>query len=154
MKKIIINSILLIIVDQLIKILINNNIHESIELVNNFFSLTYVRNTGAAFSILEGNRFLFVIVAVSALYLIYRLFIKDKKLNNINILIFSLLISGIIGNLIDRIVYGYVIDYFEFTLFNNNMPIFNFADICIVIGAILFILNTILEGKDERIRRR
>lgn len=154
MKKIIINSILLIIVDQLIKILINNNIYESIELVNNFFSLTYVRNTGAAFSILEGNRFLFVIVAISALYLIYRLFIKDRKLNNINILIFSLLISGIIGNLIDRIIYGYVIDYFEFTIFNNNTPIFNFADICIVIGAILFILNTILEDKDERIRRR
>lgn len=154
MKKIIINSILLIIVDQLIKILIINNIYESIELVSNFFSLTYVRNTGAAFSILEGNRFLFVIVAVLALYLIYKLFIKDKKITGLKILIFSLLISGIIGNLIDRIIFGYVIDYFEFTLFNNNMPIFNFADICIVIGAILFILNTVLEDKDERIHRR
>lgn len=154
MKKLIVNSILLIIVDQLIKILIVNNIYESIELVSNFFSLTYVRNTGAAFSILEGNRFLFVIVAVLALYLIYKLFIKDKKITGLKILIFSLLISGIIGNLIDRIIFGYVIDYFEFTLFNNNMPIFNFADICIIIGAILFILNTVLEDKNERIHRR
>ena len=135
MKKITRNSIILILIDQLIKILVVNNIYQDIEIVNNFFSLTYVKNIGAAFSVLEGNRILFVIVALAALYLIYRLFIKNKKLTKLNIITYSLLIGGIIGNLIDRIIYGYVVDYFEFILFNHNMPIFNLADVCIVFGA-------------------
>lgn len=154
MKKIIRNSIILILIDQLIKILVVNNIYQDIEIVNNFFSLTYVKNIGAAFSILEGNRLLFVIVAAVALLLIYKLFIKNKKLTKLNIITYSLLIGGIIGNLIDRIIYGYVIDYFEFILFNHNMPIFNFADVCIVLGATLFIIQTLREEKDERIHRR
>lgn len=154
MKKIIRNSIILILIDQLIKILVVNNIYQDIEIVNNFFSLTYVKNIGAAFSVLEGNRILFVIVALAALYLIYRLFIKNKKLTKLNIITYSLLIGGIIGNLIDRIIYGYVVDYFEFILFNHNMPIFNLADVCIVFGAFLFIIQTLKEENDERIHRR
>lgn len=154
MKKIIRNAIILILIDQLVKQIVTNNVYESISIIDNFFSLTYVKNTGAAFSILEGNRIIFIIGALISLFLIYKFLIKDEKINKTKEITYSLLISGIIGNMIDRIIYGYVIDYFDFTLFGNNMPIFNIADICIVIGATIFILETVVGDKHERIHRR
>ena len=65
---------------------------------------------------------------------------KIKKLDKFDIIGYSLLTGGIIGNLIDRIIYGYVIDYLDFYIFNYNYPVFNFADISIVIGVIIVII--------------
>ena len=146
MKRIISYSFILVLIDQIIKVVVSN-MKNNIVIIKNFFSLTYVENTGAAFSILESKRIFLIIIAIGALYLIYKFLIKDKKLKKIEILTYSLLIGGIVGNLIDRIIYGYVIDYLEFILFNHYMPIFNFADICIVIGTILFLFETIKEDK-------
>lgn len=149
MKQIIKYSFILILIDQIIKISISNI--SNITIIKNFFNLTYVENTGAAFSILQSKRILLIIVAFVAIFLLYHYLIKNKDLKKIEILIYSLLIGGIIGNLIDRIVYGYVIDYLEFIILNHYMPIFNFADICIVIGTILFLYETIKEDKNARI---
>lgn len=146
MKRIISYSFILVLIDQIIKVVVSN-MKNNIVIIKNFFSLTYVENTGAAFSILESKRIFLIIIAIGALYLIYKFLIKDKKLTTPETLIYSLLIGGIVGNLIDRIIYGYVIDYLEFILFNHYMPIFNFADICIVIGTILFLFETIKEDK-------
>lgn len=146
MKQIISYSFILVLIDQIIKVVVSN-MKNNIVIIKNFFSLTYVENTGAAFSILESKRIFLIIIAIGALYLIYKFLIKDKKLTPPETLIYSLLIGGIAGNLIDRIIYGYVIDYLEFILFNHYMPIFNFADICIVIGTILFLFETIKEDK-------
>ncbi len=146
MKQIISYSFILVLIDQIIKVVVSN-MKNNIVIIKNFFSLTYVENTGAAFSILESKRIFLIIIAIGALYLIYKFLIKDKKLTTPETLIYSLLIGGIVGNLIDRIIYGYVIDYLEFILFNHYMPIFNFADICIVIGTILFLFETIKEDK-------
>lgn len=146
MKQIISYSFILVLIDQIIKVVVSN-MKNNIVIIKNFFSLTYVENTGAAFSILESKRIFLIIIAIGALYLIYKFLIKDKKLTTLETLIYSLLIGGIVGNLIDRIIYGYVIDYLEFILFNHYMPIFNFADICIVIGTILFLFETIKEDK-------
>lgn len=146
MKRIISYSFIFVLIDQIIKVVVSN-MKNNIVIIKNFFSLTYVENTGAAFSILESKRIFLIIIGIGALYLIYKFLIKDKKLTTPETLIYSLLIGGIVGNLIDRIIYGYVIDYLEFILFNHYMPIFNFADICIVIGTILFLFETIKEDK-------
>ena len=146
MKRIISYSFIFVLIDQIIKVVVSN-MKNNIVIIKNFFCLTYVENTGAAFSILESKRIFLIIIAIGALYLIYKFLIKDKKLTTPETLIYSLLIGGIVGNLIDRIIYGYVIDYLEFILFNHYMPIFNFADICIVIGTILFLFETIKEDK-------
>ena len=124
---------------------------ESIVIIKNFFNLTYVENTGAAFSILENNTIFLILITFVTLFLIYKFLLKNKEFNKLEIITYSLLIGGIIGNLIDRIVYGYVIDYLEFIILNRHMPIFNFADICIVIGTILFLILTIKEEQNARI---
>ena len=141
-KKLIIFGIIFLLIDQLSKGFINiyMNVGESIKIFN-FLSITYVHNIGAAFSMLEGARYLFIILAIIALNIIYIFFIKDKNLNNLEIVTYALLISGIIGNLIDRILFGYVIDFIDFKLF--NFAIFNLADSFIVIAVILLVLEAI-----------
>lgn len=138
-KKLIIFGIIFLLIDQLSKGLISLYIplNESIKLTN-FLSITYVQNIGAAFSILQGARWLFIILGIIALNIIYIFFIKNKKLTNFEIIIYALMLSGIIGNIIDRVLYGYVIDFIDITLF--NFAIFNFADSFIVISVILLVV--------------
>ena len=150
-KKLFIYTIIFVFIDQLTKglININMNLNQSIEIIPNFLSLTYVHNIGAAFSVLKGARWLFIIMAIIILNIIYIFFIKDKKLKNSEIIIYSLLISGILGNLVDRILFGYVIDFIDVNIF--NFAIFNFADSFIVIAVILLL---IMGWKDARIDSR
>lgn len=149
MKKIGIVGFFVIIFDQVIKYLINNclDLFSHVNIINNFFYIANVHNTGAAWNILDGNRFFLIFIAIIAILSIYLLFIKNKKLNKLDIISYGLLIGGIIGNLIDRIIYGYVIDYLEFIIFKYHYPIFNLADICIVISVILIIINSIIESR-------
>lgn len=151
MKKVFFISFILIVIDQIIKLLINSFMiyNSSIEIVKNFFYLSYVRNEGAAWSILSGNRILLIIVAILALIFIYYTLLKDKKLTKLDIVTYSLLIGGIIGNLLDRIIHGYVIDYLNFYIFNYNFPVFNFADMLIVISAVLIAISILKEKKHE-----
>lgn len=146
-KKVTIFTFILVFIDQIVKILLNNSIklYDSIVIIKNFFSITLVHNNGAAFSILENNKILLIGIAIAALFLIIIFFIKDKKLNNSDIVIYSMLMGGIVGNLIDRVVYGYVIDYLDFKIINYNFPIFNFADILIVVSIMLLFIFSIKE---------
>ena len=147
-KKLTIFSFIFFVIDQLSKILIINNValNKSINIIPNFFSLTYVRNEGAAFSLLDGAVWFFIIIAFIFLYLI-----KDKNLSKFEIITYSLLIGGILGNLIDRIIYGYVIDFLSFIIFGYNFAIFNFADTFIVISVVLLIILTFKEKKCKNI---
>ncbi len=131
-----------ILLDFIIKIIVKTfmNLYSSITIIPKFFSITYVRNTGAAFSIMENSRILFIIIGLLSIYLIWRYLIKDKKLNNFYITSYSMLIGGIIGNMIDRIIYGYVIDYLSFNIFGYSFPIFNLADSFIVVSIIMLLL--------------
>ena len=88
----------------------------------------------------SSNLVLFIVIGIIAIYLIWRFFIKDKQLNNYYIVIYSMLIAGIIGNMIDRILYGYVIDYLSFNIFGYSFPIFNLADTFIVVSIIMLII--------------
>lgn len=156
MKKILPISLLLIVIDQVVKILVISKLalQQSITIINNFFNITYVRNTGAAWSILSGNVLLLIMISVLALVTIYYYLIKDKDLNKIDIVSYSMLIGGIIGNLIDRIVHGYVIDYLDFKIFNYNFPIFNIADTLIVISIIIIGISLIVGEYREQNRNK
>ena len=142
MKRLGILSLIFIIIDFVIKIIVDKcmNIYDAIKVIPNFFNIMYVRNTGAAFSIMENSRVLFIVIGIVALYLIWRFLIKDKDLNKYYIVIYSMLIAGIIGNMIDRIIYGYVIDYLSFNIFGYSFPVFNIADIFIVVSVIILII--------------
>lgn len=146
-KKLTIFSVLFIMMDQIIKILISNVIsyQEEIEIIPHFFYITNVHNDGAAWSILSGNVLLLALLGIVALVLIYYFFLKGKTLSKLEIVIYSLLIGGIVGNFIDRIFLGYVIDYLGVILINYYFPIFNFADIGIVISVFLMIILSVKE---------
>lgn len=151
MKKfILILSTLLMFIDQLIKYFVIHNLelYKSIKLIPNFFYITFVKNDGAAFSILRGNRWLLIAIGIIALMFMIKLIIMDKKITKIDVVSYSLVIGGILGNLVDRVLYGSVIDYLDFYLFGYNAPVFNFADSCIVIGAIIIICVLIKEGNN------
>lgn len=146
-KKLSIFTILFILCDQLLKQLVFHQIevYQNIEVIKNFFSITHVHNTGAAFSIMSNNTFLLITIGLIAPILIYYLLIKDSILSKMDIIIYSLLIGGIIGNLLDRIMHGYVIDYLSLKIFNYNFPVFNLADIGIVVSVFLIVIKTIKE---------
>ena len=115
---------------------------KSIPVINNFFYLTYTKNTGAAWSILKDQRILLLIVSVIVLFLINQ-FMNKEKISKIECLSYGMIIGGICGNLIDRLFYGYVIDFLDFKIFGYDYPIFNLADSFIVIGIIILIIASI-----------
>lgn len=147
MKKISIVAIIAILIDQIIKIIISNSINylDSIKVIPGFFNITNVHNTGAAWSMFSGKQIVLIFVAIIVVATIYLFFIKDKKLNNLEQIIYGLLIGGICGNLIDRIIYNYVIDYLEFIFGSYHYPVFNFADILIVVSIFALIILSFKE---------
>ena len=137
-------SILIFLIDQFSKYLININ-HNSI--INNDFiliTIVYVKNYGAAFDILSGSRiFLSTVSTIFSIVLIYFILIK-KNLNNLNLLSYSFILGGTIGNGIDRINKGYVVDFINLNFI--DFPVFNIADISINIG-LLFIIYGYIKNK-------
>lgn len=148
-KKLFLLSTILFLIDYAIKLLIAYLIpfQKEVIVVKDFFYITYVKNLGAAWSILNGYRFLLITIGILALIIFYKLFLKNKEINNIQVVIYSLLIGGVLGNLFDRIYYGYVIDYLKFIIFRYHFPIFNFADIILVISVILISYQLLKEGE-------
>ncbi len=119
--------------DRLTKYLVTNNlsIGESIPLVSNIFHITLVRNKGAAFGILKNQVPFFVFITLLAIILIY-FNLKNNKSRLVKIAL-SLILSGALGNLMDRVLFGYVIDFIDFRIW----PVFNIADSAITVGAVL-----------------
>lgn len=139
----IITSIILLCIDQISKLLVVNLLTKtnSIAIIKNFFYLTYINNDGAAFSILVGKRILLILIAVLVIVMLIRYIKKNNIQNKLELVSISLIIGGSLGNLMDRVVRGYVIDFLDFKIFNYNFPIFNLADTFIVIGVILLLLK-------------
>lgn len=150
MKKIGLISMLCFFIDQVVKILVSNTLelNKSIEIVKNFLSITYVQNDGAAWSLFSGNRFFLIAITLVTITLIYFFLIKDRNLKKLDIIVYGLLLGGIIGNLIDRVIFGYVIDYLDFYLFNYNYPVFNLADTFIVISVFFIIVDMFRSEKN------
>lgn len=129
--------------DQIIKnVLVRALADGPITVIRNFFNLIYVENYGIAFGMFR-NKSLFFIIAICIISVLVAFMIYKFQDKSIPVTIcLSLILGGAIGNLIDRIRIGYVIDYFSFTIFP---PVFNFADSAIVVGAILLSLILIFD---------
>lgn len=134
----IIAIVVLVSLDQFVKYLtVTHLMLKPIVLIENVFELTYVENKGAAWSILENQIWFFILMTVIILALIAYACYKKMIYTKLSQISLVLICAGAIGNLIDRITHGYVIDMFSFKLI--NFPVFNVADICIVCGGILFV---------------
>ena len=141
----IIISIILLCIDQISKLLVVNLLTktDSKTIIKNFFYLTYINNDGAAFSFLVGKRIFLILIAVLVIVMLIRYIKKNNIQNKLELVSISLIIGGSLGNLMDRVVRGYVIDFLDFKIFNYNFPIFNLADTFIVIGVFLLLLKEI-----------
>ena len=124
--------------DQYSKIYISLNINKLINKDLLILTIEYIRNYGAAFNILSGSRlFLSLISIISTIILLYLIFIReDKRINKYGL---SFIVAGSIGNGVDRIFYGYVIDFIKIKFI--DFPVFNIADIAINIGILVMIIN-------------
>lgn len=132
-----------VIIDQLLKMFID----DCRIIISDFFYITSVKNYGAAWSILPNKTIFLIIVSIIVLIILFR-YQSYFKMNIRNKIAFGLLYGGLLGNLLDRVMLGYVRDFLDFRIFNYNYPIFNLADIALVIGVILLGI-AILKGEDH-----
>ena len=146
-------AIILITADQLFKMMAVNEIkpYGQVFIIENFFSLHYAENTGSAFSMFAdkswGIYFLSGVSLVLGLIIMILMFIAARRSMQMISLAFCLLFSGAVGNLIDRVRLRYVVDYIRFDFGTYTFPIFNFADMCAVVGTILLIFIIIFKSR-------
>jgi len=135
-------------IDQFTKFIIVKNlvIGGSITVINKFFYIYHIGNIGAAWNILEGQRVLFIIISSIASLAILYFLVKSK--NKLLKLALSLIFSGAIGNLIDRVLKGSVTDFLRFDFGSYTFPIFNVADMCVVIGSAILMYYMFFIYKD------
>lgn len=140
----IIYTILFLIIDILSKVIVclSIDVNKSVIMIKNFFSLTYVRNTGAAFSIFLGQRFFLIIISAIIIFTLIYYVIRHKPSNLYEKISFSMIIGGSIGNFLNRVFLGYVIDFLDFNLFGYDYPIFNLADSFIFVGVLLLLIES------------
>ena len=150
-------AVIVVIVDQLTKLWIMSNfaLHGQQSIIPGFFNLVYVTNTGAAFGFLAGNnsflrQMFFVAVALIALIVIIVSYKHLKNQGRIFIYALGLIAGGAVGNLIDRLRLGSVVDFLDFYIGSYHWPAFNAADSAISIGVGLFLLGTILQHIKEK----
>ncbi len=120
---------------------------ERFEVIKDFFWLTYLKNTGAAWSILEGQKWFFVIVSLIAMSAMLYFFVKSENKQTIYRLSLLFLFAGTLGNFMDRALLGYVRDFLSFKIVTYYFPVFNVADISLNIGVGLLILDSLLESR-------
>lgn len=148
-KKITLIASFAFVIDQIIKYLFSNVITGFV-LIPNFVSFVYAENEGVAFSMLSGSRLFIIAASIVLLFVLFYMLksdIKNNKYQNLLSISYGFLIGGILGNLVDRIIRGYVVDYVSLKIITYNFPIFNLADVLITIGVILLIIYNI---KNER----
>ena len=134
--------------DQGVKFLVRAAIplHTSQTFLPGLFDLTYIRNTGAAFSILRSQTWLLTVLSGIAVVVLLVLLLRRAIPSKLGMLSLSLLLAGAAGNFIDRLAFGYVTDMFQTTFM--NFPVFNVADIGVVIGG-FFLVLAVLTAKEE-----
>lgn len=146
----------IIFLDQLVKIYVDKTmyLHQSIEVVENFFHITYVRNKGAAFGILSGANeslrvpFFLTVSAIAIIVILYTIYTYREE-STLFPSSMALILGGAIGNMIDRVRLGEVIDFIDVHWYSNHWPAFNVADSAITIGVVILIINILFENKKE-----
>lgn len=142
-----ITLLVIIVGDQFTKHLVSSSMQlgQSQQIIDNFFYFTYAHNTGVAWGMLAGHLWLFIIVALVSAVLMIVFFIRTRRDEVLTRFGLVLTFAGMAGNLIDRLVFGYVRDFIDVVIFNYNFPIFNIADMAVVIGVALIIIEIIFE---------
>lgn len=137
----------IVVLDQIVKkaVTLSMALQESIPVISGIFHITYIRNTGAAFSLMEGFRSLLILIPVLVILVAAGyIFIKRKTAHPLLLTSLACICGGGLGNVIDRAVFGYVVDYLDFRVF----PVFNVADIFVCLGCGLLILYIlVIDGK-------
>ena len=138
-------AISIIILDQITKWLVATNLGYGyeVQIIKNFFYVTYVRNKGAAWGIFQNGRIFFVLMTI--LVVIGILYLMSREKSSYKKVVFSFILGGALGNFIDRLFRGYVIDFLDFYIFSYNFPTFNVADIFITVGTILIIYEILVK---------
>ncbi|MFR1323784.1 MAG: signal peptidase II [Ezakiella massiliensis] len=142
-------TLILIAADQYTKHLAANNLVDNSINIFNWFKLTYVENSGAAFGMLAGKQTFFIVLTAGVL-VVFSAYVINHRLefNTLEKIALTLFFSGAVGNFIDRLMNAYVIDFISVRLFNvYDFPVFNLADTYISISAVLFIIIVILGDK-------
>ena len=145
-KKILLITLYGLLFDQIIKFLVSKYI-TNVTIIPNFISLIYAENDGVAFSMLSGSRIIIIIISIILLsfltYYMNKDYVSKKKDDILMDVSYGLLFGGILGNLLDRIIRGIVIDYISINIIGYHFPIFNLADVMITIGVIIMIIRTL-----------
>ncbi len=150
---------LVVVLDQATKYLVRHNLdlHTTVRVLGDFFRLTYVENSGIVFGIKIGGALpLFTVLSIAATILILYYFYRERT-NHILIRVsLALILGGAVGNLIDRIVFGRVVDFLDFGVDSYRFFVFNVADSAVTVGVILFLLLTtfILPRRNEAVGER
>ena len=149
-KKILGSALIVLIVDQLTKFGIIKTLAYGVRktIFKNFFALTFVKNTGGAFSLFTDNTTYLIIAGVIILIAILGYLKARPPKGNLEAISYGALIGGLIGNLIDRVARAGVVDFLDVTIFGYNFPIFNMADIAIVLAVITIIFLEIRGDKN------
>lgn len=148
-------AFVLFLIDQGTKFLVATKLelYEEIPVIGNFFLITSSRNRGAAFGILQDQLWFFIIVTLivvaGVIWYMQKMIKEGHKLLPVAL---ALVLGGALGNFIDRLRMGEVVDFLKFNFGSYTFPIFNIADSCIVIGVGLIILDTLLEGRREKLK--
>ncbi|ULO10267.1 signal peptidase II [Paenibacillus sp. 19GGS1-52] len=146
-------ALIVFLLDQGTKYLIATRLElaEQIPVIGNFFLITSHRNSGAAFGILEGQQWFFFLVTIAVVAGIVWYLNKARATRKLLPLALGLVLGGAVGNFLDRMLNGEVVDFLMFNFGSYTFPIFNVADSCIVIGVALIILDSLrdLKGGDE-----
>ena len=132
-------ALIVIFLDQLTKFLIRKNfqLNESLPIIKNVFHFTYITNTGSAFGLFKGINPFFILFSIAVIMVIFYYIQKIKGNERLLQFAVGLLLGGTIGNLIDRLVYGHVIDFIDFRIW----PVFNIADSAVTVSVILLIVS-------------
>ena len=137
-------SIMIFVIDQITKYLISIDYNNIINKDLILFNIDYVKNYGAAFNFLSGSRIFLSFISIFFTFLLLYFILNNKNNNNIDLLGYSFILGGTIGNGFDRVIKGYVIDFINLNFI--NFPVFNIADICINVG-FLFIIYSFIKYK-------
>lgn len=149
-KKIIIIAIICILLDFFSKLLVTNNLDvgKSITVIPSFFSISYIKNTGAAWGMFSNGTILLAVISIIFLVVAIKFIYDLKDVSKLSMFSYGMLLGGIVGNLIDRLFRNFVIDFLSFNIFGYSFPVFNIADCFIVISIGLIVIETLLkEGK-------
>ena len=141
-------TVVLVIIDQLSKLLVVSNLSvgESLNIIPKFFSITSVENAGAAWGVFSDSTLALGVLSVVFSLFFIKFIIEQKEISKFNVINYSLVLSGILGNMIDRFVRNYVVDFIDFKIFSYDFPVFNIADTFIVVGILLIIVDMLLVG--------